>query len=598
MIWPQKLEKSKVGIEYMVEAMTDSMQNRRDQMKARCALVLFISAIFFITVGLPFTLIWCAVYIATLGWECRLFPRPDLAHRLSTVSGRRLAMLMVAVANVEFCTFGVVQAFHGGRAFDGAVLLLGGATFNSFWTSARSPALTWAALAPCIVSMFSLPIAVYFSDHSWVNAALYVISVALYLKMAGQAQGLIKSLLDSERAGRQAAELADAAKSRFIANTSHELRTPLNAVVASASLLARSTLGARERELVALLVNGSTTLQALISDVLDASKAEAGKIELVAEPFHPWAAVQGVADLFRAAAEAKGLRLELEARRADEAVWLVGDALRLSQVMGNLASNAIKFTASGSVRLSLDVAAAGEGLATLTVSVSDTGIGMDETTAARIFDPFVQADASTTRQFGGTGLGLSIARALMQQMGGRLTVESQPGAGSTFRLSAQLPTAETPAERAKDMGEGWSNTFDRLQILVADDSAANRRLIALILEEIADVTAVENGLLALDALATDTFDLWICDIQMPVLDGPEAIRAFRNIELGEGRARTPVILATADAAIALPQAQALGADALLTKPFTAQSLWEAVHPWRREAYSASPNPLQARRASL
>jgi signal transduction histidine kinase/CheY-like chemotaxis protein len=592
-----ELDKPKAGVEYITEAMCDSMRNRRAQMKARGVLVLFISAVFFITVGIPFTLGWCVVYMATLGLECVLFPRRGLAHRLSTVSGRRLAMLVVALANIEFCAFGLAQAFHGGRAFDGAVLLLGGATFNSFWTSARSPALTWSATIPCMISMFLLSLAVYNADHSLMNAGLYFISVALYLAMASQARILIKSFLDSERAGRQAAELADAAKSRFIANTSHELRTPLNAVVASASLLARSQLSVRDQELVALLMNGSSTLQALISDVLDASKAEAGKIELLPEPFRPWATVQGVVCLFQAAAEAKGLRLEFEAAEALEGAWLVGDALRLNQVLTNLVGNAIKFTSSGSVRLSMDVLAISDELATLTISVSDTGIGMDEATAARIFDPFVQADASTTRQFGGTGLGLSIAKALMQQMGGELTVESRLAVGSSFRLSTQLPRAQAPAECAEAMDDGASLSFDRLRILVADDSPANQRLIALILEDIADVTVVENGRLALDMLATDAFDLWICDIQMPVMDGPQAIRTFRELELSESRPRTPVILATADAVLALPQAQALGADALLTKPFTARSLWEAVRPWRREALNAGPDGMRALRSA-
>jgi len=569
-------------MEAITESMADSMRNRRDQMKTRCGLVFILSAVFFIHVGLAFTLGWCAIYIATLGVECLLFPRQGLAQRLSTPFGRRLAMLVVAVANIEFCAFGVVEAFHGGGAFNDSIILLSGATFNCFWTSAKSPALMWSAVIPATISLFLLPVASYLFDHSLLNSALCMISLVLYWGMASQARLLIKSFLDNERAGRQAAEMADAAKSRFIANTSHELRTPLNAVVASASLLARSTLSARDQELVALLVSGSTTLQALISDVLDASKADAGKIQLLSEPFQPVATVRGVADLFRASAEAKGLSLEFDAGNADQEGWLIGDALRLGQVIANLVNNAIKFTSAGSVRLSVQVLAEDDELATLAISVCDTGIGMDEATAARIFNPFVQADASTTRQFGGTGLGLSIAKALVEEMGGRLMVESQPGAGSIFRLSARLPIAEAPFKRAEDAVMAKAAPGDRLSILVADDSAANRRLMTLILEDIADVSTVENGRLALEALATDQFDVWICDIQMPIMDGPEAISAFRDLESREGRRRTPVVLATADAAIALPQAQALGADVLLTKPFTAQSLWEAIHPWRQE----------------
>jgi signal transduction histidine kinase/ActR/RegA family two-component response regulator len=431
-----------------------------------------------------------------------------------------------------------------------------------------------------MLGMLFIPIGSYLVEHSILHFILYMFAFCLYNALVLQARKLVKSFLDVERAGREAAEAADAAKTRFVANTSHELRTPLNAVVASASVLARSPLSQRDQELVGLLMSGSATLQALISDILDASKAQAGKIELLSEPFDPVDVVKGTADLFRASAEAKGLSMVFEADGVDQ--WLLGDSLRLGQIVANLCNNAIKFTAQGSIRLSVTVAAGDEnGLGALTISVADTGLGMDAATAARIFQPFTQADASTTRKYGGTGLGLSIAKALVEQMAGALAVESEPGVGSIFTLKAKLPLAEAPLERGEVAAEPQDPdlTGRRLRILVADDSPANRRLIAIMLDGVADVSEVENGRAMLDLIEAQTFDLAISDVQMPIMDGPEAIQALRRLEAAERRDRLPVILATADAEMSLARAQGLGADAVLTKPFTIQSLFVTVQPW-------------------
>jgi CheY-like chemotaxis protein len=226
-----------------------------------------------------------------------------------------------------------------------------------------------------------------------------------------------------------------------------------------------------------------------------------------------------------------------------------------------------------------------DGLGTLNISVADTGVGMDAATAARIFLPFTQADASTTRKYGGTGLGLSIAKALVEQMKGTLTVESERGVGSEFALQARFPVAEAPLALLEPPAEPLDLclTGRRLRILVADDSPANRRLIAIMLDGLADVSEVENGRAMLDLIEAQTFDLAISDVQMPIMDGPEAIKALRTWEAAEGHNRLPVILATADAQMSLAKAQSLGADAVLTKPFTIQSLFATVQPWLEPA---------------
>jgi signal transduction histidine kinase/ActR/RegA family two-component response regulator len=561
---------------HQIEAMVEAMQTRRAQLKLRIGLSLCIATIFFMVVGLGFSLVWAVVYSLSQALEAWLFPLDQLSARLSKPEWRRRAVLVVVASNVVFSSYVMAEAFHNNVGLECAMFLIAGIIFNAILTSTRCPPLMWAGIGPAFLNLLVIPTAYYVHEKSALNTFFLSTTVVFYALAMLQGWTLIRSLLKTERLAREAAEQANAAKTRFVANTSHELRTPLNAVVASASLLARLDLSPRGRELVDLLIHGSNTLNALICDILDASKATAGRLEMYNQPFSPVAAVGAAVEMFRAAAEAKGIDLVFEAE--GENGWLLGDSLRLGQIVTNLCNNAVKFTASGSIHVRLNLAAAGDEQIRLHLSVADTGIGMDSATAARIFDPFVQADVSTTRNYGGTGLGLSIAKALAGKMGGVLMVESDPDVGSTFRLAVQLPIAEAPPEPAalSDGDASGARAGQRLRILVADDSVSNRRLIGFILEDIADLVLVENGREALDAIAADAFDLFICDIQMPVMDGPAALAQLRQSEQTDNSPHLPVIIATADAAMSLAQAQSLGANSVVTKPFTAQSLLEAV----------------------
>jgi signal transduction histidine kinase/ActR/RegA family two-component response regulator len=559
-----------------IGAMIEAMQTRRAQIKLRIGLSLCIATIFFMVVGLGFSLVWAVVYGLSQALEAWLFPLDQLSARLSKPEWRRRAVLVVVASNVVFSSYVMAEAFHNNVGLECAMFLIAGIIFNAILTSTRCPPLMWAGIGPAFLNLLVIPTAYYVHEKSALNTFFLSTTVVFYALAMLQGWTLIRSLLKTERLAREAAEQANAAKTRFVANTSHELRTPLNAVVASASLLARLDLSPRGRELVDLLIHGSNTLHALICDILDASKATAGRLELYNQPFAPVAVVGAAVEMFRAAAEAKGIDLVFEVD--GENGWLLGDSLRLGQIVTNLCNNAVKFTVSGSICVRLALAAAGDERTSLHLSVADTGIGMDAATAAKIFDPFVQADVSTTRNYGGTGLGLSIAKALAEKMGGVLMVESEPGIGSTFHLAMQLPIAETPAEPAapSDSEASDARAGERLRILVADDSVSNRRLIGFILEDIADLVLVENGREALDAIAANAFDLFICDIQMPIMDGPAALAQLRQSEQTDNRPHLPVIIATADAAMSLAQAQSLGANSVVTKPFTAQSLLEAV----------------------
>ena len=376
---------------------------------------------------------------------------------------------------------------------------------------------------------------------------------------------------------RDAAEAASIAKSEFLANMSHEIRTPLNGVVGVAGALALTELSAPQREMVEIVVGSARLLEALLSDVLDLARVESGALEVHSEPFDLAPSVEACAALFAATARAKGL--ELEVSIAAEALGIfTGDAARIRQILNNLLSNAVKFTALGHVALRVS-GQAGEASTTLTFEVSDTGIGFDADTAARLFSRFEQGDGSLTRRFGGSGLGLAISRALARAMGGDLTGTGRLGMGAVFTLSLDLPRVAPEAQAPQpDPGEAAPRPATGLRVLLAEDHPTNRRVVELILGSAGvTLTSVENGALALDAFGAQPFDLVLMDMQMPVMDGLTAIREIRAIEAARPQAPTPIYMLTANA---LPDhvnaSMAAGADGHLSKPIAPERLLEVV----------------------
>jgi PAS domain S-box-containing protein len=348
---------------------------------------------------------------------------------------------------------------------------------------------------------------------------------------------------------REAAMAAARAKSQFLANMSHEIRTPLNAIVGLGHLLQRSELPGQQRDYVKKIQASSTMLLQAVNDVLDVSKIEAGKLELERAPFRLDELVDGVVDMLTVPANEK--RLQLSCRIAEEVpAHLVGDPLRLRQVLTNLAGNAIKFTDKGEVSIRVELVSRSNARAEIRFAVRDTGIGIAPSEQARIFEPFAQADGSTTRRFGGSGLGLAICREVVEMMGGVLGVESRPGAGSTFSFAVAfgLPSAQTVA--SGDTAATDRSIADSLRgrsVLVAEDNAINQQVARGLLEAVGvNVVIAQNGKEAADAVAAPDarFDAVLMDMQMPVLDGLEATRAIRR---DATRARLPIIAMTAHA---------------------------------------------------
>ncbi|WP_349745147.1 PAS domain S-box protein [Roseateles cavernae] len=373
------------------------------------------------------------------------------------------------------------------------------------------------------------------------------------------------------------AEQASAAKSQFLANMSHEIRTPMNAILGMLKLLQKTGLDERQRDYADKTEGAARSLLGLLNDILDFSKIEAGKMGLDLQPFNLTRLMRDTRVILEAYLDGKPLSLvcELDPKLPD---WLTGDALRLQQVLVNLGGNAIKFTAAGSVHLSLRALGLEAGLQRLELRVSDTGIGIAPEHQDKIFTGFTQAEATTTRRFGGTGLGLAISQHLVQLMGGQLRLQSQPGQGSEFFFELSLPVpapTELPAPEPTPAVEGQVSGAQRLsglRLLVVEDNVNNQQVAReLLQDEGAEVLLAGDGRQALDVLAAGKhIDAVLMDVQMPVMDG---YTATRHIRAQEAHAGLPIIAMTANASDAdRVECHAAGMDEHVGKPFEIEAL--------------------------
>jgi signal transduction histidine kinase/DNA-binding NarL/FixJ family response regulator len=432
------------------------------------------------------------------------------------------------------------------------------------------------------------------SPLAWFRMTIFVLTgmafswLSLVLQKAhaeaGEAAALRKDIAErkrieeSLRLANEQVQAASKAKSTFLANISHEIRTPLSAILGLTELCRRGRDPDKIAANLGMIEDSAKLLLAIVGDVLDLSRIEAGKLELETRAFELPIVIEKTLDAYRLTLKRKDIGQKLEVS-GDTPRLLLGDPVRLGQVLGNLVGNAVKFTDSGTIFVSVSVSDRPEpGQVELHFQVTDTGIGIEPQMLGAIFDSFRQADSSFSKMHQGAGLGLAICRELTALMGGRVWVESEPGLGSTFHFTARFGLCEKDASTGAAVVAAGGQRAGPARVLVVEDNPFNLHVFEGFLREMGhQVTTATNGRQALDLLGLQTFDLVLMDVQMPEMDGVEAVRRLRQGECGEAAKALPVIALTAYA-MAGDRERFLqaGMTDYLSKPVSLERLSEVV----------------------
>jgi signal transduction histidine kinase/ActR/RegA family two-component response regulator len=527
---------------------------RRGQLRLRLAIgagiVLGVGALVGWAMAFTWLLCWYAIQFAEhvcAGWSARRVARgaPVLAAP---------ALSFIFLTNLVFGFLASAAVATGERwTMMCGIWILTGGLLNAAATSRSSRAAFFASAGPSAFYCAIVPIIAWSQGADLLDLGGLVSGVALLLIAALVLRGVGLQAL------RQAKD-ASAFKSIFLANMSHEIRTPLNGVLGMAQAMAAGELPQAQRERLRVIQRSGEALLVLLNDVLDLSKIEAGKLALELGEVDFTELAVDLQESFGALSADKNIFLTVSVDEAASGLWR-GDPTRVRQVLSNLISNAVKFTDQGAVKARVRRTDKG-----VEIEVKDTGVGIAPEHLRRLFDKFTQADATTTRKYGGTGLGLSICRDLVQLMGGDIQVASTLGEGTTFTVRLPLQPAEQRATQASDPGP--MPLARSLRVLAAEDHATNQAVLRILLAQAGlEVHIVGNGQEALEAWEQEVWDVILMDVQMPIMDGPTAVRAIREREGLSGRQRVPIIALTANAMTHhVSEYLESGMDAFIAKP--------------------------------
>lgn len=548
------------------------------------------------------TVSWVPVLIWFAGTTSLGLVRTYVETRMAVDDPRRHARLRLAVATVSCAVWAgaPVLAFLEGRTYGlmmAVVLLMAGYTlvFTQMRSAPREALIVSTPYnATCLFIISSL----WGTEGSRIVMAMIpVLGLALLIKvvitrMKDEELAAVNKrqahLIDDLAHARDQAHAANDAKSSFLGVISHELRTPMNGVLGAAQLLEGMGLKPAQQKYVSIIRQSGESLLVQLNDILDLTKIEAGRLELSPVDTELAELCDRLIGPFRAQAEAKGLDFDVVSH-GELPARLHVDALRIGQITHNLLSNAVKFTTEGGVLFEVGADRLDDGRARMTFSITDSGTGIAETDAARLFEPFTQVDASSTRRFGGTGLGLSISRRLARLMGGDVVLTSTIGEGSTFLLTIDVGVRSWEAVQTPDHPvAAINNSQTPLSVLIVEDHPVNRIVLEAWMTSMGHTCAMaENGQIALDQTSVQQFDLIVMDVNMPVMDGLTATRELRA-RSGPNQ-ETPVVVLSASAR---PEDHAMGydagADAYVDKPvdFMVLARVVAVAPFGRAAVRA------------
>lgn len=555
---------------HIIQAMT----NRAGQWRTRVGIGMVVALIFFPLTGAAFAFIWAVTYGLLQAFEARFQPGGEWAKRLGDEHYAHAAVTMLFVNNLLFSLFGAVEIMSGttmGLAC--GALLLGGAILNGVTVSPGSKRMMLAAVTPQLLYATLLPVSAVMQGQSLLEAVQIVLGTGL-LFMAGLTAWMrLARTFHAMEVAQQQAEEANRAKSSFLATMSHEIRTPLNGVLGMAQVMSGDDLSERQRERLEVVTQSGQALLTILSDVLDLAKIEAGKVELEMAVFDLNALVERSQSIFRAMAESKGLAFSATVEPAAAGRYR-GDAARLNQILSNLLSNAVKFTDHGAIELTVS-----HDDGDLVIRVRDTGPGVTPEQLPRLFEKFVQADASTTRRYGGTGLGLSICGELARIMGGTIEAEHVKPHGLAFCLRLPLePVGALEATAGPSAAPAGTARYREIRLLAAEDHPVNRQVLSMLLGQAGIAPhIVENGELAVEAWRDGEWDVILMDVQMPVMDGPTAARAIRELEAASGRRPIPIIGLTANVMThQIEEYRQAGMTPIVAKPIVMEELLGAI----------------------